>query len=123
MIQLFISQIYYIENLTTAVNPELSKIYNWLCANKLCLNVKKTHYCVFNPKNSNYEVKSSAKINNEVFNQIGKYNKDESVKFLGIHIDKHLTWKEHINIINTKISRAIFAINRVKHILPHESLK
>ena len=44
-------------------------------------------------------------------------------KFLGIYIDKHLTWKEHINIISSKISRAIFAINRVKHILPHKSLK
>jgi hypothetical protein len=74
-------------------------------------------------KNSNYEVKGSVKINNEVNNQIGKHNKDESVKFLGIYIDKHLTWKEHINIISSKISRAIFAINRVKHILPHKSLK
>ena len=112
-----------IDNLTLTLNHELKNIYNWLCANKLCLNVKKTQYCIFSPKNSNYEVKGSVKINNEVINQIGKYNKDESVKFLGIYIDKHLTWKEHINIISSKISRAIFAINRVKHILPHKSLK
>ena len=46
---------------------------------------------VFSSKNSNCEVKSSVKTNNEVINQIGKYNKDESVKFLGIYIDKHLT--------------------------------
>ena len=112
-----------IDNLTLTLNHELKNIYNWLCANKLCLNVKKTQYCIFSPKNSNYEVKGSVKINNEVINQIGKYNKDESVKFLGISIDKHLTWKEHINIISSKISRAIFEINRVKHILPHKSLK
>ena len=61
---------------------------------------QKDKYCVFNPKSSNYEAKSSVKINNEIINQIGKYNKDESVKFLEIHIDKHLTWKGHINIIN-----------------------
>jgi hypothetical protein len=112
-----------IDNLTLTLKHELKNIYNWLCANKLCLNVKKTQYCIFSPKNSNYEVKGSVKINNEVINQIGKYNKDECVKFLGIYIDKHLTWKEHINIISSKISRAIFAINRVKHILPHKSLK
>ena len=41
----------------------------------------------------NYKVKT-VKINNAVINQIGKYNKDESVKFVGMPIDKHLTWKE-----------------------------
>ena len=36
---------------------------------------------------------------------------------------KHLTWKEYINIISSKISRAVFVINRVKHIFPYKSLK
>ena len=36
---------------------------------------------------------------------------------------KHLTWKKHINIICSKISKAIFVINRVKHFLPHCGLK
>ena len=45
------------------------------------------------------------------------------MKFLGLYIDKHLTWKEHINIICSKIARAIFAINRVKHFIPHKALK
>ena len=106
---------YDIDSLTTTANQELNKIYTWLWATKLRLNIKKTQYCVFSPKNSNYEVKSSVKINNEVISRIGKYNKDESVKFLGIYIDIHLTWKEHINIISSKLCRAI---NRVKHILP-----
>lgn len=114
---------YDIEHLVIKVNQELKQLYNWLCANKLCLNVKKTHFCVFSPVNSNYEVNNSIKINNEVINQVGKYKNDESVKFLGLYIDKHLTWKEHINIISSKISRAIFAINRVKYFLPYKSLK
>ena len=59
-----------IDILTLTLNHELKNIYNWLCANKLCLNVKKTQYCIFNPKNSNYEVKGSVKINNEVINHI-----------------------------------------------------
>ena len=75
--------------------------------NQYCIPISlKSHVSIY----SNYEVKGSIKINNEVINQIGKYNKDESVKFLGIHIDKHLTLKEHINVISSKISRAIFAI-------------
>ena len=66
------------------------------------------------PKIGNYEVKRSVKINNEVINQIGKYNKDEFVKFVGIHIDKHLTWKEYINIISSKISRAILSYHSIQ---------
>ena len=31
-------------------NIRSKNIYNWLCANKLCLNVKKTQYCVSGPK-------------------------------------------------------------------------
>ena len=31
-----------IDHLTVTLNHELKNIYNWLCANKLCLNVKKT---------------------------------------------------------------------------------
>ena len=56
-------------------------------------------------------------------NFIRKDSKEESVKILGIYIDKHLTWKTHINIISYKISRAIFAINRMKMCLPHNVLK
>ena len=51
---------------------------------------------------------NSKQINDELINQIGEYNKYESVKFLGIHIDTYLTMKEHINITSSKISRAIF---------------
>ena len=85
----------------------------------LCLNVKKTHYCVFSPTNSNYKVKCTVKINNEVINQIGKHYMNESVKFLEVNINKHLTWKEHIKVISSNISRAIFAMNIVKNILSH----
>ena len=38
-------------------------------------------------------------------------------KFLGIYLDTHLTWKRHIEIISSKISSAIFAINRARDFL------
>ena len=47
----------------------------------------------------------------------------QSVKFLGVYLDKHLTWNNHIKAICTKISKSLFVINRVKHILPHTALK
>ena len=83
--------------------------------------MSKRFYLCFGQVNTNCKTNSSIKINNEIINQVGKYKKEESVKFLGLYINKHLTWKEHINIISSKI--AIFAINRVKHCIPHKAFK
>ena len=41
--------------------------------------------------------------------------------FLGITIDKHLTWKGHINLIANKISRT-GVINRLKNYIPENAL-
>ena len=40
-----------IETLFNKVNEDLEKIQEWLCANKLSLNVMKTHYMVFTSRN------------------------------------------------------------------------
>ena len=39
------------DNLINLLNNELSLITTWLSANKLSLNIKKTHYMVFTRKN------------------------------------------------------------------------
>ena len=36
-------------SLKTAINSELNKVYHWLCANKLSLNVDKSNYVIFQP--------------------------------------------------------------------------
>ena len=38
-------------------------------------------------------------------------------KFLGVHIDSHLNWGEHINHIKSKISKNVSIMRRVKHLL------
>ena len=36
------------------VNRELIKIYEWLCTNRLLLNIKKTKVCIFGPPHNRY---------------------------------------------------------------------
>ena len=38
--------------------------------------------------------------------------------FLGIKLDKHMSWKSHIDSVYTKISRSVGILNRLKHFLP-----
>jgi len=41
---------------------------------------------------------------------IGNDCVESSIKFLRISIDEHLSWKKHLSQVNSKISRAMFAI-------------
>ena len=105
------------------MNTELKKLYNWLCANRLSLNIKKTNCCIFSPSSNKYICNKIVSLNNQTITHIGEQNKDDAITFLGIYIDRHLTWKKHINITCSRISKATFATNRVKHFVPHCALK
>ena len=45
----------------------------------------------------------------------------EEFDFLGITLDKHLTWKPHIHNISNKISKTIGILNRIKTYLPQNA--
>ena len=78
------------------VNRELSEISLWLRANKLSLNIAKTHFVIFHPHQE--------KINNSLNIEIDckTINQQKSVKYLSILIDRHLNWKEQIQQISKK---------------------
>ena len=98
-----------LQHLEETVNRELGEINTWLCANKLSLNIDKTHFVVFHPyqKTLNYSMK--IEIDGKTLNQY------KSVKYLGILIDCHLNWKEHIQQLSKKISRGIGVLCKIRH--------
>ena len=69
------------------MNKELEKLYDWLCINRLSLNVSKTNFVIFHAPNKSKRIV----INKEAIDE-AKY-----VKYLGILIDSQLTFKHHIN--------------------------
>ena len=60
-------------------------------------------------------------------NQIMIHNKQvqkvQYFKFLGIFIDEKLKWHEHLRIVNQRISRALYALNKAKHSLQTTQLR
>jgi hypothetical protein len=62
-------------------------------------------------------------INGNSLQRVGDGCIETTTKFLGIYLDEFLTWKPHIKNIKNKISRALFAIKQVKHVLPYETLR
>ena len=113
-----------IEDLICNVNIQLAFLYAWLCCNKLSLNINKTSYKIFRPQsNAHNNLNNSLLINHEVIKPSEESTKAGTATFLGIYIDKHLTWSQHIDYVCTSISKSVFAINRVKYILPYAALR
>ena len=50
---LFTPMVNNMDNFFEVVNMELNKIFQWLCVNKLSLNVKKTKYIIFHNLHKN----------------------------------------------------------------------
>ena len=97
------------------IKEELAKIDEWLKLNKLSLNVKKSKFMLFYMPGRNLQI-PNLHINNIQLECLDSFN------FLGITIDKHLTWKKHINLIANKISRTVGVINRLQNYIPENAL-
>ena len=99
------------------VNYELCKLSTWFQANKLSLNVKKTNFILFGNRHIRTSTPISLYIEGVPLEQV------QFTKFLGVFLDRQLRWTEHFNYISLKISRGLGMINRVKFLVPKESLK
>ena len=113
---LFSSSTNYI-NLMLTVNMELLKVAEWFRANRLSLNVAKTNYILFGTRRKCLsDTNFSIRINDNTIERA------TFTKFLGVHIDQDLNWKQHTAEIAKKISKSLGILNRVKFILPRSSL-
>ena len=106
-----------IDTLNKTVNQELKKIARWLCANKLSLNIKKTHFIIFKSKKRKLNQTVSIKINEQPI-ELVKYT-----KFLGVYIDEELSWKHHIDQVVSKISKMTGIMAKVRHYLSLKTLQ
>ena len=97
------------------LNEELKEISIWLKANKLSLNIKKTHFMIFSSKNKAHP--------NVYINIDGEHISENSkTKFLGVIIDNKLCWTDHILHISGKIARGIGVILKARKYLMKDSL-
>ena len=84
-------------------------------ANKLSLNIAKTHYLVFAGNKA-----VSDNLNIIICDQY--IERSYSTKYLGIIIDYKLTWNDHVRYIQSKLSKSCGILYKVKHILTKETL-
>ena len=93
-------------------------ISNWLKANKLMINVKKSNLIVFKVGNSQSADETT---NIYIENQI--LEPKDTTKYLGVYIDKQLSWYRHIEHINSKLNRGIGILRKLRRYLQQDSLR
>ena len=95
------------------VNLELEKITCWFYTNKLSINVKKSNFIIFRPRQNRQTLDLAFNISDRV----------KEATFLGVILDEHLTWKSHIHNVARKVSKAVGMIYKSSFCLNNSSLR
>ena len=98
------------------LNEELEKINTWLKANKLTLNLDKSHYMVF------HRGKRKIDFDTPSLNHIS-LKRVKFTKFLGVIIDDQLKWSNHILYIKNKIAKGFGIILRARKFFNRKTLQ
>ena len=104
-----------LKSIETIVNTKLKQVSSWLRLNKLSLNSDKTKLIFFihNAILSNYDV-ISIKFSGKKLYPV------DNIKYLGMYIDKCLSWNYHILQLSKKAEVTAFYQNfDIMHLLKH----
>ena len=105
----------YLNDALTKIEVEFKKVLEWLAANKLIINLDKTHMMLFttSPRTQPISITANGKTINEI----------SETKFLGVILDNNLCWDVHINYISKKNSKSVSILRMLKHTFPSTALK
>ena len=99
-----------LKSLEKMVNNELVRVSDWLNTNKLTLYAKNSNFVIFRP----HQRKMDHLVNILMFDNSNHFLTSleckDHVKYLGVLLDSHLSWKYHIDNVVLKISRIILPI-------------
>ena len=104
-----------IDLLVNEINDEMSKVYSWVKANKLSLNIDKTNFMLFTTERFSGTM-GNILINGHPISEV------KETKFLEVIIDNNLQWSAHIQYISRKISKGIGVIVKARKVFEQNTL-
>ena len=108
-----------IDTLFAIMNVELENISTWFKSNKLSLNVDKTKWSLFNPLSKRQFLPQTLPY---LLIEDINIKREHVTKFLGVFIDEDLSWKQHIEILSSKISKSIDILYKSRDVLSKQCL-
>lgn len=109
----------YDEVIETKVCKDMNLIINYLCRQRMVINMSKTNFMLCTSTQA--KTQDTDKITLTPFDDdsvklcIERVNK---IKYLGLIIDEHLKWSEHIKHVESKVAGAAGILWKLKHDLP-----
>ena len=99
------------------VNYDLKNFSNWLKASKISLNVGKSVLVLFTSSKKQLDCDLKIKLNGK------RLYETDSVKYLGIQIDKRLTCKQQINHVALKLNKSNAMLSKLRQVLDIKTLR
>ena len=91
------------------INYDLKCITHWLNANRISLNIDKTEFVIFRSPRKYVDCDIKIKLNGKRLYQ------STSIKYLGILLDEHLSWKPHIDELTKKLNHSNSMLAKIRH--------
>ena len=91
---------------------DLGNVQKWLSLKKLSLNIAKAGYILIPSRHeiNRIDVQPTVKVNSQHIKSV------KCTKVLGVQIDEHLSWTQHIDYIANKISSGYWSYKEIKKI-------
>ena len=106
-----------------SLEGRINIVCDWLMANKLTVNTRKSYFVIFWPRQKKLEHKVNLNVIDNNTNTLTSLECKEYVKYLGILIDGRLSWKFHIDYyVASKLSKIVGIIARLRQFVPLNTL-
>ena len=99
------------------MNTNLRRLSQWLKANNLLSNVKKTEPVIFHSNTKKVDESIEFKLDWK------RLLPSDSIKNLGILLDKHLQWSTQLNHVTMKLNQAIGMLSKLRYKSSSKQLK
>ena len=98
-----------LEVLANKLNQDLKSLSQRLKANKLSIYVKKIELIIFHQKAANIDYDIKFKLDGKRLTPVN------TVKYLGILLDKNLQWSKRLSHVQVKLNRRIEILRKLRH--------
>ena len=105
-----------VENALSCLNDDIANLTEWFKANKLSLNLTKTHFILFTASSLVRRSDVSLVIDNHNIERVC------NTKFLGVYIDERLSWNVHINHVSLKLRKSLGIVRKASVILDTQTM-
>ena len=90
----------------------VTQLFTWLVANKLKLSVPKSSSMLIGTRQRTIGKTLNLSLNNDPLKQVS------TVRYLGVNIDQHLTWHNHVEYVLRRVRSKLYSLNRLKPLTP-----